>query len=151
MRVEAAHALSGSGSPALRAALGDGELVVRYAAAAALADADASFSPADPVAAARALSGPPGPGALDSGNRLSWLPSALRLGVVGDLVASAKAGAGSSRLDAIAALGRAATPQAVDLLDSLSTSDSEPEDIRKAAFRAKRRAARLNKAAEAQA
>lgn len=147
VRIEAAHALAGTGDPALAVALASSELELRSAAAAAAGTPNLPMSPPDPVVLGRA-GAPVPPGAVaDTLGRQIHLPKLLRLGQVAELVALARSGPDRERFDAIAALGRATTDEAAEALVTLAASgDTEP--VRKAAFRASKRLQRTRRQAD---
>jgi ParB family transcriptional regulator, chromosome partitioning protein len=150
IRAEAARALGTKlDVPVLSAALTDPDLLVRAEAASALARASvapraAAQTPLDPVTLGRVAQ----PGAIPALNepidRLVYTPIALGTGELAALVAVARRGAGRGRLDAIGALGLSPSDAAISALASLCAKDSgESEDVRKAAYRALRRAKRV--------
>ena len=152
LRLESARALAGGGKAdqsVLRDALADGDPDVRSAAAAALAPvADVTVlagAPTDPVRLGLAAgNGEVVAGALRTSLGLTaLLPSVFRTQKAGELVGLAKQ-KGDAQLDAISALGRLASPEAMTSLSSLASKDGgADETIRKAAFRALRRATRI--------
>ena len=143
VRVEAAHALRGSGSAALLKAAADSAIEVRYAAVSAAGSASVRLSPADPVVLARAIdpSHLPAGALATTASRQIWLPVALRTGAVDELLSLAESGAGQDQLDAIAALSRAPTSatEIEELLSRLASDKALAEDIRRAAFRSVKR------------
>jgi ParB family chromosome partitioning protein len=150
VRVEAAHALKGSGSQALAKAATSSVLEVRYAAVSAAGTTALAISPADPVVLARAApTDQIAPGSLaNTTSRQVLLPVALRTGQVGQLLDLAKNGAGRDQLDAINALSRSRLPTAGGLLSDLAIDQGRTPEVRKAAYRAARRWQRAQKRAE---
>ncbi len=153
VRLEAARALAGGGKAeqaALKRVLADGDPDVRSAAASALAPAadvlGLAASPLDPVRLGLAAAGggvPKGALATPTG-RAIFLPALLRARDGGDLGDVAKK-AGHGQLDVIAALGRLATADAIAVLAALASKvGGSDEPTRKAAFRALRRAKRID-------
>jgi len=153
VRAEAARALGMLGSAEhtepLATALHDRDPAVRSGAARALARVAparaareiAAIDLADPAAFAPVTPATPALLATPAGRRLT-LPALLAAGDVVALTALAKDATADrpARLDAIAALGRAGA--AVDLLTQLAFDKSSDADLRKAAYRALRRARR---------
>lgn len=139
VRVEAAFTLQGGNADdtkALGTALVDRNLSVRSAAAVSLAPAkDPLAFATQPFDAVRIGLAGDGSLAKPEGRR-AFLASAIRRKDTTELVALA----GKRQLDAIAALGRIATREAIATLDGLVRAGDEP--TRKAAFRALRRAQR---------
>ena len=147
LRVEAARAVDDNAS--LLRALGDPDLAVRGEAASSLGRVRATIEsakrvPLDPSITARVARANTLPmSGYDSADlRRIVAPVALGTRNLGPLLTHAKAKS-ASRLEAIAELGLSTTSEAITLLQSLcAKGSSEPEDVRKAAFRALRRAQR---------
>lgn len=153
IRVEAAHALKGAASE-LTKALSDADGNVRSAAGSALAPiADVltlKRAPLDPVRMSLAAEGaePSAKALATSEGRRALLARLIRDGDTEVLESLAREGA--ARLEAIAALGRAATSSAIETLTELASEDGESdEELRKAAFRSLRRAQRIAQRKEA--
>lgn len=151
VRLEAAFALHGGGAAdqvALQDAFKDLDPAVRTAAASSLSPARDVLalrtSPLDPVRLGLASEGAPINAAalVVTDGRRALVPRALRDRETVTLEALA-AKRGDARLDAIAALGRAATDGAIEALTTLaSKGETKEEEVRKAAFRSLRRAQR---------
>jgi ParB family chromosome partitioning protein len=160
LRVQAARALGAAASGqraevaaedivTLQRALGDPDLAVRGEAASSLGNAkvgveSAKRAPLDPVVLGRIARAQtlPMSGYEKADTRRVVAPVAIGTRNVGPLLAHAKA-KNPGRLEAIAELGLSTTEEAISLLQSLAAKSSgEPEDVRKAAFRALRRAQR---------
>jgi ParB family chromosome partitioning protein len=165
VRTAAARALEGVGDEATRAALtealGDPEASVRAAAARALTtthgDRSAALAtavrPFDPVSLAIAAKQPghrDAELATDEGRRLA-LPTMIVARETAPLVSIARTGADlTARLDAIAALGLTGGADAAAVLTELAF-DKKGGDValRKAAYRALRRARRVDERRQA--
>ena len=149
LRVEAARALGAEDTPSLLRALGDPDLMVRAEAASSLGHAKATIesakrSPLDPVMMERIarVQTLPAAGYDRAETRRIVAPVALGTKNVGPLLLHAKS-RGPGRLEVIAQLGLSTAPESIALLQSLcAKGGAEPEDVRKAAFRALRRAQR---------
>jgi hypothetical protein len=153
VRVEAAHALAGGAErSALHRALSTPDLAVRSAAASALAPAKDALAlakpPLDAVRLGLAAEGAPLDAAVlarPDGRRVH-LPALLRARPaypVSALVPLARQRS-DAQLDAIAALGRTGTREAIATLGELARKDTtKDEATRKAAYRALRRAQRI--------
>lgn len=146
VRVEAARSLGASDVEALRAALEDPDLNVRGEAASALGQAKQAAgrtegSTFDPVMLKRSLfkAGP-----LTAGeDRRLMVPWLLAKRSLEPLLAAAFDAKNQGRLESIAALGLSTDQASLDALTRLASKDArEPEPVRKAAFRALRRAQR---------
>jgi hypothetical protein len=149
VRIEAAHALAGTGDPALRVAVRSPVLALRAAAAEAAGTSDLPSDPLDPVVLGRGTTGPVPPGALaDTRGRQIHLPQALRRGEIDALVALARSGPESDRFAAIAALGWAASGAAADEALRTLAKSGDTEPIRKAAYRSSKRLERIRRKAE---
>jgi ParB family chromosome partitioning protein len=154
IRLQAAWALAGGGkaeAAALHQALTDEDPDVRSAAARALRPvADVSTlagSPKDPVRAG--LAAGPGPGASlgSSFARDALLPRVIREHDTAAIAGLAKGG--EAQGEAIAALGAMGTADAISALSLLAAKGGSPDEaVRKAAFRALRRASRIKAARE---
>jgi ParB family chromosome partitioning protein len=149
VRIEAVRIVAGDpqARPELEAALADPDQVLRFEAASALTAADPGalpIKPDDPVLAARSVGSAPGTAALaKSLGRRVFISSVARRHSVEGLVDVARRGKGQDQLDAIGALGLVPTDAAMTALGELASEDgSSDEEIRKAAFRALRRAQR---------
>jgi ParB family chromosome partitioning protein len=143
VRIQAALTLQGEAS--LKPLMSVSDLNLRFAAASSLAgDALAlRTAPLDPVALARAVTTLPKQALATDPGRKVHLPLVLRSRKVTDLVAVAHDGKGQDRLDAIAALGLAPTDETDKALRAIAFSKSEPEDVRRTAYKALRRALRI--------
>jgi hypothetical protein len=149
LRVEAARALGAEDSNTLQRALSDPNLATRAEAASSLGNAKVGISsakraPLDPVVLGRMARAQtlPMSGYEAADTRRIVAPVAIGTRNVGPLLAHARTRS-PGRLEAIAQLGLSTTPEAISLLQSLSVRGStEPEDVRKAAYRALRRAER---------
>lgn len=152
IRVESAFALHGGDDKdkkALQTALSDIDGDVRSASAWSLSPTSHALtlkaSPLDPVRLAITTTG----AELDekalgsSEGRQVYLPRAWRDGDT-ERLRTLAAKEGDAQLDAIAALGRAATEEAIEALTELVSEDNtDDEETRKAAFRSLRRAQRI--------
>ena len=134
----------------MKQALADADPDVRTAAAVALSPApdlvSIATSPLDPVRLGLAAgNGAASAKALEAaGSRSALLPLLLRTGQE-SLLSDLAAKKGDAQLDAISALGRLATEDAIAVLTKLSAKDGGgDETVRKAAFRAVRRAHRVH-------
>ncbi len=143
VRIQAALTLQGEAS--LKPLMSDSDLNLRFAAASSLAgDALAlRTAPLDPVGLARAVTTLPKQALATDPGRKIHLPLVLRSRKVTDLVAVAYDGKGQDRLDAIAALGLAPSDETDKALRALAFSKSEPEDVRRTAYKSLRRAMRI--------
>jgi ParB family chromosome partitioning protein len=150
VRLEAARALQRADATALLGVLSDPDIAVRSAAAHALAPTgqvlEPKTSPLDPVRMGLSTEGTPltADGLRTDEGRRALLPRAIGTGDTGALEQLARSGEGRTRIDCIAALGRAATPGAIETLTALAArgGSSDPE-VGKAAYRAVRRARRM--------
>ena len=155
VRIQAAFALGehgGAGDKDLLAkSLRDANVELRPAVSAALAmrglDPLGVKGPVlDPVQLGRVASSKPIPdGALatDEGRRIH-LARAIHERDLEALLEMAKDGEGQDRIDAIAALGRASGDEAIEALEEMAfDKEGTKEDVRKAAYRALRRAKRI--------
>ena len=131
-------------------ALGDPDLAVRSEAASSLGKAKASVesvrrSPVDSVTLGRVARESALPAASFStpeGRRI-FSPVALGARELAPLLAQAQKATGEARLESIAQLGLSPSTESIALLEMLAAKDSgEPEDVRKTAYRALRRAQR---------
>jgi ParB family chromosome partitioning protein len=143
VRIQAALSLPGEAS--LKALMSESDLSLRFAAATSLAgDALAlRTSPLDPVALARAVTALPKQALSTDPGRRIHLPHVLGSRNVTELAAVACDGKGQDRLDAIAALGLAPGDETDKALRALAFSKSEPEDVRRIAYKSLRRAMRV--------
>ena len=150
VRVEAARCLGADHLESLKQALGDPELAIRSEAASSLGKAKASVesvrrSPVDSVTLGRVARGNAIPAASFStpeGRRI-FSPVALGARELAPLLAQAQKATGEARLESIAQLGLLPATESIALLEMLAAKDSgEPEDVRKMAYRALRRAQR---------
>jgi ParB family chromosome partitioning protein len=150
VRIEALRGLGADASEALSRALADSDLRVRLEAASSLGAANTKLeslerAPKDPVVLSRVVRGrqlPVTP--LDSADRRRILvPLALTGANLASLLAHAGKAKAEGRLEAIAELGLSGAPEAIGLLAKLAAKGlGEPEDVRKTAYRALRRAQR---------
>ncbi len=143
VRVQAVLSLPGEST--LKPLIGDSELSLRFAAATSLG-ADAlglHAKPLDPVVLSRAVTSVSKQGIANDEGRKVHLPTVLRTRDVSDLAALAREGRGQDRLDAIAALGLAPSEETDKALRAIAFSKSEPEDIRRVAYKSLRRALRI--------
>jgi ParB family chromosome partitioning protein len=153
IRIEAAFALHGGSADdkaALKKALGDRDTEVRTAAATSLAPVSDVMAlvtaPLDPVRLGLAADGAQAPSkhTVDTSEaRRVLLPFAFRDGRAKDMLLAILQSR-DARLDAIAALGRDGTDGAIETLTRVASKEAtREEDVRKAAFRALRRAQRV--------
>jgi ParB family chromosome partitioning protein len=141
VRVQALLGLHGDA--ALKPLIGDSDLALRFAAASALGGEVALRSaPLDPVVLGRALSAVPKQALASDEGRKVHLALVLRSRQVSELAAVARDAKGQDRLDAIAALSLTPGAEADKALRAIAFSKSEPEDVRRAAYKALRRALR---------
>ena len=163
VRVEAVHALAAGGpqdTATLRNLLVDTDTAVRAAAASALVGAVPSVlelraSPFDPVLLGQ-IAGDAGNASaalVSTEGRRVFLGRALgrqeRQELV-DLATLARTGTGQDRLDAFAALGRGGGTTAMEVLSAVAFAKGrETADVKKAAYRALRRAQRMESQKEA--
>ena len=151
VRAESAFALhngAADDTSALVKALSDMDVSVRSAAASALAPRDPlalATSPLDPVRLGLAAEGAPAkePVLEKSEGRRAMLPSLISSGEAEVLIGLAKE-SGAAQLDAIGALSRIPTDEVIEVLGEISSQEdgSGDENVRKAAYRALRRAQR---------
>lgn len=150
LRVEAARCLGASGTDTLRRALTAQQLPLRAEAASALGKAQVKLQelrtlPLDPVVLGRAAQPAKvtAPDLEQAELRRVLGPVLLSSRTLTPLLAEAQTAKAAGRLEAIAQLGLSAAPDAVALLQKLAAKGSgEPEDVRKSAYRALRRAQR---------
>jgi ParB family chromosome partitioning protein len=157
VRQEAARALGRLGTSgnadveALRTALSDPDAQVRASAASSLAKLvpekaggwALAVKPFDPVALGPTGSALRTPDTLASSEaRRVALPSLLAQHTLEPLRPLASKGDTAVRKDALAALGRMGTDAAAELLRTLAFDTSQSEELRKAAYRAHKRARR---------
>jgi ParB family chromosome partitioning protein len=161
VRIQAAFALGAHGGAGdkdlLAKALRDADVDLRPAVSTALAmrgiDPLAVKGPVlDPVQLGRVASAKERPEhALDtSEGRRIYLSRALHESDLEELLGLAREGEGQDRLDAISALGRASGDEAIEALEAMAfDKKNTKEDVRKAAYRALRRAKRIAEKKEA--